>query len=65
MPHFPEASKSERLLLPKQVAAFWEGTVLFGRNRESRRREAAGRRNEPEAVPGEMSGRKRLAYWTV
>ncbi len=24
---------------------------MFGRNRESRRREAAGRRNEPEAVP--------------
>ena len=30
----------------------------FGRNRESRSREAAGRRNWPEAVPRKMSGRK-------
>jgi hypothetical protein len=34
--------------------------VLFGRNRESRSREAAGRRNWPEAVPRKMRGRKRL-----
>ena len=32
--------------------------------RESRSREAAGRRNWPEAVPEKMSGRKRLAYRT-
>jgi hypothetical protein len=32
--------------------------VLFGRNRESRTREAAGRRNWPEAVPKKMRGRK-------
>jgi len=31
----------------------------FGRNRESRSREAAGRRNWPEAVPRKRSGRKR------
>ena len=30
----------------------------FGRNRESRSREAAGRRNWPEAVPKKMRGRK-------
>jgi hypothetical protein len=34
--------------------------VLFGRNRESRSREAAGRRNWPEAVPKKMRGEKRL-----
>jgi len=33
---------------------------MFGRNRESRSREAAGRRNWPEAVPKKMRGRKRL-----
>lgn len=45
LPHFLEAPKSERLLLPKQAAALWEGTMVFGRNRESRSCEAAGRRN--------------------
>ncbi len=34
--------------------------MLFGRNRESRSREAAGRRNWPEAVPREMCGKKRV-----
>ena len=34
--------------------------MLFGRNRESRSREAAGRRNWPEAVPKKMRDRKRL-----
>jgi hypothetical protein len=38
--------------------------VPFGRNRESRSREAGARRNWPEAVPGKMRGRKRLAYCT-
>ena len=42
----------------------WEGPATFGRNRESRTREAAGRRNWPEAVPRKMSGGKRLAYGT-
>src|SRR6266576_2989958 len=32
---------------------------FVGRNRESRSREAAGRRNWPEAVPRKMSGKKR------
>jgi hypothetical protein len=31
----------------------------LGRNRESRSREAAGRRNWPEAVPRKIRGRKR------
>jgi hypothetical protein len=31
----------------------------LGRSRESSRREAAGRRNWPEAMPEKMSGRKR------
>src|SRR5882724_5773573 len=48
------------LLLPKRAAALSEGTQwCWGRNRESRRREAAGRRNWPDAVPRKMSGRKR------
>jgi hypothetical protein len=33
--------------------------VPFGRSRESRTCEAAGRRNWPEAVPRKMRGRKR------
>src|SRR5580658_2954518 len=50
--------RAEWILLPRRAAAFWEGTEGFpGRNRESRRREAAGRRNYPEAVPKERSGR--------
>jgi hypothetical protein len=32
---------------------------MFGRSRESRSREAAGRRNWPEAVTRKMRGRKR------
>jgi hypothetical protein len=32
--------------------------VPFGRNRESRTREAAGRRNWPEAVPKKMGAEK-------
>jgi len=32
--------------------------VLFGRGRESRGREAAGRGNWPEEVPSKMRGRK-------
>ncbi len=33
--------------------------MVFGRNRESRTHEAAGRRNWPEAVPRKKTGRKR------
>jgi len=48
--------RAEWILLPRRAAAFWEGPKGFiGRNRESRRREAAGRRNYPEAVPKERS----------
>jgi hypothetical protein len=40
LPRFPGAPGSERLLLPRRAAAFWEGPKRFrGRNRESRRRE--------------------------
>src|ERR1700738_5299482 len=59
LPHFPGAPRSERPLLPRRADALWEGPVQFGRNRESRSREAAGRRNWPEAVPKKMRGRKR------
>src|SRR5713226_10520727 len=58
LPHFPGAPKSERPLLPRRAGALWEGPVRFGRNRESRRREAAGRRNYPEAVPNGEGGNK-------
>src|SRR5713101_9667401 len=59
------APGSEWILLPKRVAAFWEGHKkssccsrrFVGRNRKSRRREAAGRRNYPEAVPNGEGGK--------
>src|SRR5215468_7572271 len=59
LPHFPGAPRSERPLLPRRAGALWEGPVSFGRSRESRSREAAGRRNWPEAVPRKMCDRKR------
>jgi hypothetical protein len=62
LPHFPGAPRSERLLLPRRAGALWEGPVPFGRNRESRSREAAGRRNWPEAVPRKIRGKKKTAY---
>src|ERR1700730_834586 len=58
LPHFPVAPKCERPLLPGQAGALWEGPAPLGRNRESRTREAAGRRNSPEAVPRKTCGRK-------
>ena len=59
MPHFAGAHESERPLLPRRAGALWDGPVSFGRNRESRSLEAAGRRNWPEAVPEKMRGKKR------
>jgi hypothetical protein len=57
LPYFLGALKSEWILLPRRAAAFWEGPKwVRGRNRESRRREDAGRRNYPEAVPKKMGG---------
>jgi len=44
-------SQGERVLYARDLS--------FGRSRESRTREAAGRRNWPEAVARKMSGRKR------
>jgi len=45
---------------PKASGCIPGGNQGFtGRNRESRSREAAGRRNYPEAVPKERSGRNR------
>src|SRR6516164_8905235 len=41
-------------------SAVCEGPLPLGRNRESRDREAAGRRNWPEAVPRKMHGEKRI-----
>jgi hypothetical protein len=53
----------EWILLPGRAAAFWEGPERFtGRNRESRRHEAAGRRNYPGAVPKERSGRRGKSF---
>jgi hypothetical protein len=59
LPHFLGELKSKTPLLPRRVAALSEGPVLFGRNRENRSREAAGRRNWPAAVPRKVSRRKR------
>jgi hypothetical protein len=59
LPRFLGAPRAEWILLPRRAAAFWEGPKGFtGRNRESRSPEAAGRRNYPEAVPKERSGKK-------
>jgi hypothetical protein len=58
LPHFPGALISERPLLPRRAGALWEGPVVFGRNRESRNREAAGRRNWPEQCPGKCAVEK-------
>jgi hypothetical protein len=60
LPYFLGAPKKRGVLLPRRVAAFWEGPVMYGRNREIRSREAAGRRNWPEAVPRKMNGKKRM-----
>ena len=58
LPHFPGAPKSERPLLPRRAGALWEGPVLFGRNRESRNCEAAGRGTWPEQCPGKYAAEK-------
>src|SRR5580704_233842 len=58
LPHFPEAPQSEgRCSQGERLHSGRDPTL--GRNRESRRREAAGRRNWPEAVPRKSSGGKR------
>src|SRR5438046_7144847 len=49
----------ERPLLPRRAGALWEGPVPFGRNRESRSREDAGRRNLARVVPRKRSDKKR------
>jgi hypothetical protein len=51
-------AKRQRPLLPKRVAALWEGPVPFGRNRESRNREAAGAGIGPKACPGNERQKK-------
>ena len=65
----PEArgccSQSERLLFgrdTRNLRRFFRRFV--GRNRESRSREGAGRRDWPEAVAREMRGMKKDAYRT-
>src|SRR5216683_3216724 len=48
------APRSERLLFGRETRNLRRCFKRFvGRNRKSRRREAAGRRNYPEAVPNE------------
>src|SRR5258708_7478264 len=51
-------TQKREALLPRRAGALWEGPVPFRRNRESRSREAAGRRNWPEAVPRKMRAEK-------
>jgi hypothetical protein len=67
--HFPGATKSEgdrsqnkRRLSGRNRKIFGAVANLFGRNRESRASEAAGRGNSPEAKPRKLSGRKREVY---
>jgi len=61
-PIFLGQLKSEGCRLQKRAAALWEGTRWCKGEPGKQRREAAGRRNWPEAVPRKMSGRKSLAY---
>src|ERR1700723_2683124 len=58
LPHFPEAPQSEGRCSQGERLHSGRDPATLGRNRESRRREAAGRRNSPEAVPRKRSGRK-------
>ena len=59
LPHVPGAHPKREAAARKASGYLWEGPVLFGRGRESRSSEAAGRGNWPEAVPRKMRGRKR------
>jgi len=53
------STQKRGLLLPKRVAALWEGPMLcVVRSHESRSREAAGRRNWPEQCPGKCAAEK-------
>src|SRR5882762_5052169 len=57
-----ECSQSQRLLFRRNTRNLRRCFTRFvGRNRKSRRREAVGRRNYPEAVPKKM-GKKEGAY---
>jgi len=55
-PFFWSTQKRGRLL-PKRAAAFWEGNQ--GSKGGTRKPRSCGRRNSPEAVPRETSGRKK------
>src|SRR5580704_3644406 len=59
LPHFPEAPQSEGRCSQSERLHSGRDPRSLGTNRESRGREAAGRRNSPEAVPRKRSGRKR------
>src|SRR6266404_6201915 len=56
---FSWGTQKREAAAPKVSGCFMGGTHVLGRSRESRSREAAGRRNWPEAVPRKMGGRKR------
>jgi hypothetical protein len=63
LPHFLGAPKGGVDTAPKASGCILGGTRrLTGRNRESRSREAAGRRNYPEAVPKEKGCEKETLY---
>ena len=55
---FPGTPGGKRPLLPR-CGALWEGPVPLGRNRGSRSREAAWRRNWYAAEPRKMRGKER------
>ena len=61
LPHFPGAPKTEGYCSQGERLRSGRDPQTLGRNRESRSLEAAGRRNEPEAVPRKTCGRKRAS----
>src|SRR6516162_2855907 len=62
LPHFLGAPKSERLLLPRRAAALWEGPVLFGRNRESRKPRSCRAQELARSSAQENERQKRWMY---
>jgi hypothetical protein len=58
---FSSGTQKREAAAPKASGALWEGPATFGRNRESRTREAAGRRNWPEAVAQEKERQKKAS----
>jgi hypothetical protein len=58
-PHFPEAPKSEWLLLPKRESAFWEGTQGVRAEPRKQRTRSCRAQELARSSAQEMCGAKR------